>query len=216
MDGRWIRRDKIGIQDTYNEYLFVSNGAVFQEDYLGEFLSQKQPNFVSIEKGPEPVCKCCNEYINNLQNGYREQFDKLHKSGCFIILSCKENYEIIGGHGPVDTTTSKLTIDCNRVKLFKDLRGPIHELQHAIDHCNQVTNHKDCFGSICTEIRAYRKSHFPHEKNPQMLRKKLKDKIKRSVKYFCRGVLGSNMINDFDSEYEKKFNELYNECIKGY
>ena len=216
MDGRWLGRDSIGIKDAYNEYLFLSNVPAFQEDHLGRFSLQKQPSLVLIEKGPEPDCKCCNEYINNLQNQYKDKFDKIRDGGCNITLSCKNKYKHIGGHVALTDKDSQINIDCKRANLFQEIRGPVHELQHAVDHCNKVTDRKDCFGSICTEIRAYRQSHFPNEKNPKRLKEKLKNKIKASVKEFCKYVTGKKIPKDFNSEYLKKFDELYDKCIKGY
>ena len=124
------------------------------------------------------------------------------------IYPVQKNYRNIADHQAINKD-SYITFDCKSLSTAKRVNAMRHELQHAFDSCSGDMG-GGCFDSICSEIKAYRNAEYPSRKKNDKLKEELRARVKPSAKAYCSNHKDSA---NFEKEYDKKFDELYNKCI---
>ena len=148
-DGRWTRRDPIGIRGGVNEYWYVGNTPIGTNDQLGNIFSQNQ----------DSCCSKCEEYIRLKKEAYAPKIQEIEDMGCSLVIECKDFTSALGLTGWLSERNRiiRIQISCKegaRQPQNSHLDTFGHELTHAYDRC-----HGDMrFGyesAIRTEVRAY-------------------------------------------------------------
>lgn len=132
--------------------------------------------------------------------------------GCKVRFICKENYEYIGartGFGR-KLKNSIIRFKCQeKMTSANALNAYIHEFQHVTDGCNEDIG-KDCFGSICTEIKAYRKAEYSSWPKDAKLKETLRQRVKSSAFEYCKG---KKTEEEFNKQFNQEYDKVYDKCI---
>ena len=212
LGGRWIGRDMLGEKASINSFLYVENFPHGRLDKLGlsssPVIGQQQPSFQQPPVDGSQECQCCQKYIQSEKVRHASLIKKIKDKGCSLHVSCAKNYRNIADHQAVNNA-SYITFDCKSLSTAKRVNAMRHELQHAFDSCSGNMG-SGCFDSICSEIKAYRNAEYPSRKKNDKLKEELRTRVKPSAKAYCSNNKDST---NFEKEYDKKFDELYDKCI---
>lgn len=160
------------------------------------------------------VCQCCETYIAEEKKAHAATLELLKEKGCNVEIRCVKDYKWIAARAAgARACDSRIYVKCDDMKKAREVNALKHELQHAMDACNHELDNRDCFGSICSEIRTYKTASYSDWKHTERLKKIIKKRVKKSVKDLCK-QLGKS--TEFEQNFDKVFDERYEKCIKGY
>ena len=199
LDGRWTRRDPIGIEGGVNLYGYVGNTPIETNDQLGDIFSQNQ----------DTCCLKCEEYIRLKKEAYARKIQEIEDMGCSLVFECKNFSRALGVAGWLSWRKRiiRIRISCKEAAQqaqdsYRDTFG--HELTHAYDRC-----HGDIgFGSesiIRTEVRAYLVGGCKGRPTEEDTKKCLYGAVRGSLAWYWHAYLRNETIDKIIDKYYEMY-----------